>query len=1095
MVNQNTMHGRILEIAGGRAIGLFYIPAVIALLLIQSTADSQVPDLHFEHLTVDQGLSDNGVFCILQDIKGFIWFGTQDGLNKYDGYGFTVYRHDPLDSNSISGNNFPEIYEDKSGTLWLRDPSRKLCKFDRVAEKFTRCLANTRVSDIHEDASGGLWFATLGSGLCKFERTNGSFRQYRLSNDTLTCICEGSDEIGKILWIGTARGLDRFDASNGSFTHYEPASRPSVTTIHKDKFGILWIGTNEGLYKFTVPTGSFWHYPIDKKISGSAEGDVIHSLYEDSKGMLWIGAGDGLFRFERASGKFVNYRSDKSPAPMPIKGINPIYEDRMGRLWLRTLGRGLSRYDRARDKMISYLNDPKDPSSLNDNTVNEICEDKAGTLWFGTVWGGVNKLDGARKAFSHYTHDPANPKSLSHKTVFGLCEDRSRRLWVATRGGLDRFDKETGTFTHYRHNAKNPHSLGSNVIRAVLEDSKGALWVGTEGSGLDRLDPAGRGGMSMTEQRFKHYTHDPGNPGSLGNNYILSLFEDRLGQLWIGTSDAGLDQYDRNSGVFVHYRNDPADSNSLSCNWVNAIFEDRMGTLWVGTSVAGKATLNKLDKAAGKFTRYRHDPMNIKSLSYASVHSIYEDRSGTLWVGTAAGLDRFEPSTETFTHFTAQQGLASGFIGGILEDDRGCLWLKTGKGVSKFNPRTGAFRNYDRNEGVPINPTWGRACYRNRNGEMFFAGTNGFIRFHPDSIRDNPYVPPVVITAFKKFDKPVALDTAISEKKVLELSYKDNVISFEFVALNYTSPENNQYAYKLEGFDKDWTYCGTRRYASYTNLDGGAYVFRVKGSNNDGVWNEEGTSIAVIITPPFWKTWWFTTLLFVAAAGLIGGSIWYVEIANLRRRLRVSEQEHALERERLRISRDMHDEVGANLTEIAILSELVKRDIRKPEEAEPNVQKIAGMARELIDSIGEIIWAMNPRNDMLDHLAGYLREYASEYFGMTPITCHFDFPDQLPGHPLSAEVRRNMFLTMKEAINNVVKHSDATSVEFRCRASDREVEFSIQDNGRGFMIETPNQNGNGLRNMKTRVEDIGGNLQIESQLGRGTRVRLIVPLS
>jgi signal transduction histidine kinase len=378
---------------------------------------------------------------------------------------------------------------------------------------------------------------------------------------------------------------------------------------------------------------------------------------------------------------------------------------------------------------------------------------------------------------------------------------------------------------------------------------------------------------------------------------------------------------------------------------------------------------------------------------------------------------------------------------------------------------------------------------------MFFGGTDGFIRFHPDSIKDNPYVPPVVITAFKKFDRPVVFDTAISEKKVLELSYKDNAISFEFVALNFTDPENNQYAYKLEGFDEDWTYCGTRRFAGYTNLDGGDYVFKVKGSNNDGVWNEEGTSIAVIIFPPFWKTWWFTTLLFLAAAGVVGGSIWYLEISRLRRRLKVAEQEHALERERLRISRDMHDEMGANLTEIAILCELVKRDIQKPEDAEPNVQKIATMARELIDSIGEIIWAMNPRNDMLDHLAGYLREYASEFFGMTPIVCHFDFPDQLPCLTFSAEVRRNVFLTMKEAINNVVKHSGATSAELRCRASDHEVEFSIRDNGRGFDTEMGKQDGNGLRNMRKRIEEIDGTLQIESLPGRGTRVRLVVPLS
>lgn len=555
----------------------------------------------------------------------------------------------------------------------------------------------------------------------------------------------------------------------------------------------------------------------------------------------------------------------------------------------------------------------------------------------------------------------------------------------------------------------------------------------------------------------------------------------------------GLDEFDRDSGIFIHHKYDPKDPNSLGWNWVNAIYEDKSGTLWVGTST--DTALNKLDRATGKFTRYLYDPKNIKSLSLYSVHSIYEDSRGTLWIGTAAGLNRFERSTETFTHFTTKDGIASDFIGAILEDNSGYLWLKTLKGVSKFDPRTGTFRNYDASDGVNINPGWGKASYKNKKGEMLFGGTNGFVRFYPDSVKDNPHVPPIVITAFKVFDKPVPLDTAISEKKVLELSYRDDVFSFEFVALNYTSPEKNQYAYKLEGFDKDWIYCGTRRYASYTNLDGGTYVFKVKGSNNDGVWNEAGTSIFVIITPPFWKTWWFRTISFLTIAISIGGTIRYIETTKLRRRLRALEQQEALERERLRISRDMHDEVGANLTKISVMSELALKNRQTPDGGTKELLKISQTAREVIDNIGAILWAINPRNDRLDNLAGYIRESTSEFLEMTPIKYSFDFPEQIPGHPLSAEARRNIFLTMKEATNNVVKHSGATSVELHCRVSDHEVEFSIQDNGKGFIIEELPGRGNGLLNMKKRIEDIDGNFQIESQPGHGTRIKLIVPLT
>jgi signal transduction histidine kinase/ligand-binding sensor domain-containing protein len=1098
MVSKSDTQRGILRIVGCRAVSVVYNLTFIATLIIQSTAASQEEKLRFEHLTVEQGLSSHGVWAIFQDSRGFMWFGTQDGLNKFDGYSFTVYKHDPFDSTSIPGNNISRIWEEKSGNLWLRGPGDWSLRFDRITGRFKaydgmhRTLGGENFADVLEDTSGDLWFATYGKGLKKLEQKTGSIAQYSLSNDTLYYICEDPDEYGRILWIGTARGVDRFVKADGTFTHFEHGSRNHVNTICVDRSGILWIGTNEGLFTFHRDNQTFSHLALDKDVSVKHQRNEVVYIYEDEGNCLWVSNGYELFRLDRATETFTEYQMGDPNARMAWNRARSIMEDRRGGLWVGTAGRGVGRYDRVKDNFTFFDNDPTDPHSLDDNVVTTICEDLSGTLWFGTAGGGVNKLDKARKAFTHYTHDHADLKSLSDNVVFDLCEDRSGALWVATEGGLNKFNRDTETFRRYNHDPANPHGLSCDVVRCVLEDSRGMIWIGTSGGGLDKLDPFMSGKAGDGKDKFVHYNHDPSDSNSISSNSILSLFEDHSGTIWIGTSDGGLNEFDGNSGIFFRYKHDPDDPNSLGSNWVNAIYEDKSGTLWVGIGGGG---LNKFERATGKFTRYRRDDKNPQSLSYGSVHSIHEDSKGTLWVGTAAGLNRFDRLSESFTHFTVRDGIASDFIGGILEDKSGCLWLKTGKGVSKFNPRTGAFKNYDGRDGADIKPTWGAASCMTGNGEMYFGGINGFVRFYPDSIKDNPYVPPIVITAFKVFDKPVPLDTSISEKKTIELSYRDNVFSFDFVALNYTGPEKNQYAYMLEGFDKDWVYCGTRRHASYTNLDGGTYTFKVKGSNNDGVWNETGTSIAVIITPPFWRTWLFMIIFFLVMAVLIGGTVRYAATTKMNRKLRALEQQQALERERLRISQDMHDEVGANLTEIAILSERVRRDLHKPREAEANVQKIAERTREIIDNIGEIIWAINPKNDMLDNLAGYLREFASEYFGMTSIECRFDFPDQTLSHPLSAEVRRNIFLTMKEAINNVVRHSGATSVELHCRVSDHEVEFSIQDNGRGFTIEEPSGRDNGLLNMKRRIEDIKGNLQIESHLGQGTMIRLTVPLA
>ena len=1055
--------------------GLCFFPELFA----------QEEDLKFEHLTVEQGLSDNGVYSIHQDSKGLLWCGTSNGLNLYDGYGFTVFRYNPVDSQSVSANNVPFIYEDLSGTIWVRGPDGdNLNRFDRATERFTRCLAGFRISSIYEEPDGTLWFSSRGGGLFRYDRKSAGFIRYHPGSDTVFSVCRDPDGQGRTLFVGTLHGLERFDKSHGTFSVIETGPDVAVKQLCVDKEGNVWMRATGGLYEYERGTGKFLRFPFIWKDVNNANVEMDRFMYDDGESSLWIATMVGLYRFERSSGRYRAYHDEGLSTRMTQEAVDAIFKDRSGTLWIGIRGGGLGRFERSRDRFTFYVHNPRDAESLSENSVNAIEEDKSGALWVGTVAGGLNKLDRARKAFSYFTVDPSSASGLSDGVVTGLIEDKSGGLWIATSHGVNMLDRMTGTYTQYLHDPKNPRSLAFNITCPILEDRKGSIWVGTFGGGLDRLD--------QQRHTFVHYTHATMDPHSLGDNSIASLCEDRDGRLWVGTAQRGLDRFDPHSGNFTHFEHDPNDPNSLSSNWVYAIYEDRGGTVWLGTGGGG---LDKLDKRTLKFSHYRRVPEDTLSLSYNSVRAIYEDRKGTLWVGTGAGLNRFESSTGSFKRYTTRDGIESDQIAGILEDDRGNLWLGTGKGVSRFDPESGIFRNFDVSDGVRVHECWGQSCYRNRSGEMYFGGINGFIRFHPDSIKDNPYVPPILITAFKMFDKLVPLDSAISDKHSVEMSYRENVFSFEFAALSYTSPEKNQYAYRLDGFDNDWIYCRTRRYATYTNLDGGSYIFRVKGSNNDGVWNETGASIQVIITPPFWATWWFRIAFFVVVLLTTGGTIRYVEIQNMKRKIEQLERSQAIERERLRISQDMHDEVGANLTKIAIISELALKNARESDGMATQLQNISQTAREVVDSIGAIVWAINPKNDRLDNLAGYIREYASDYFEMTPIDCRFDFPEQLPDHPLSAEVRRNIFLTLKEAMNNVVKHSGATAVRMRLGFSGRHLEISIEDNGRGFVIDDISRYGNGLINMRKRVETINGKFDIQSQPEGGTRILVNVPLT
>ncbi len=801
--------------------------------------------LRFERLSVEQGLSQNTVQCILQDRHGFMWFGTQDGLNKYDGYAFTVYKPDPQVPQSLSGTRIESLYEDHTGTLWV---------------------------------------GTDGGGLNQFEAATETFRSYQydplnrqsLSNNHVLTIYE--DRAGT-LWIGTEKGLNCFDRATGLFKQYqndpnnpESLGHNSVSSLYEDEAGVLWIGTwGGGLSRLNPEVreqGKFIHYRNHPDNPQSLGGNVIRSIAGDPQGTIWIATKSGLSclkRENRDTGIFQRYQFDSNnPSGLSHDDVWPVYVDRNGALWIGTYGGGLGRFDAATQSFRHYQHDPQNPFSLGSNEVYAIREDQSGAIWIGTR-DGVSRVDRTPVAFHHYQHDPKNPHSLSDNSIWTIYEDRANNVWIGTmNGGLNLFDRATETFMCYQNDPKDARSLSNNSVWAVYEDRAGELWVGTRG-GLSRMNRDARG-----RARFHNYQRGAQPLQGLSHNWVTSIHEDRLrsGVLWLGTWGGGLNRFDRATETFRYFRNDANNPRSISSNAIWLIHEDRAGRIWIATEAEG---LNEFDPATETFRRYQHDPQNPNSLSNNSIWSIHEDGDGVLWIGTRAGLNRFDPQAETFKHYREKDGLPNEVIYGILGDEHGHLWLSTNKGLSKFDPKAETFRNYDVHDGLQSNEFNADAAFRSRSGELFFGGINGFNVFFPDSVRDNPYIPPIVVTGLKRYNAEVNEGAAISENGIaakthVQLSYKDEILSFEVAALNFHNSAKNQYAYKLEGLHDRWFQLGAKREITFTSLDPGEYTLRVKGSNNDGVWNEEGAALHLIITPPWWRTKWM--YLFYAALGL-----------------------------------------------------------------------------------------------------------------------------------------------------------------------------------------------------------------------------------
>jgi signal transduction histidine kinase/ligand-binding sensor domain-containing protein/ActR/RegA family two-component response regulator len=797
-------------------------------------------DIRFCQISIKDGLSQNTIRSIFQDRKGFMWFGTQGGVNRYDGYGFKTYTHVPDSENSLCDDFVYAILDDPDGGLWF-GTGNGLSYFDPVRERFT-CyryqednpagLSCNYVKALYRDSKGVLWIGTWGKGLNRFHPETGTFSHYMhdpdepgsLSSNRVVCMVE--DDQG-YLWVGTSGGgINRMDPETGKFTRYctKPAQNKipgsEVLCVAAGKGGDLWMGTwKGGITRFNLNTKLFKIYQHDKNDPNSLSDNIVFSLLVTETGEVWAGTQNGLNHWHPGTGHFRHYHSN-----------------------------------------------PNRPGSLGGNHILSLFRDRGGDIWAGTAVSGVNRLEGGEKNFALYRQESGNPNSLNNNNVYAFHEDPGDPavLWIGTRGGgLNRLNRKTGQFKVYKHDPDNPHSLGHDEVHALKRDRSGTLWIGTFGGGVYQF--------LEKEEKFVSFKGTPGKKAGLNGNYVSCIFEDGSGAIWVGTMDGGINRFDRTTRRFKNYGNKPGDKNTLSNNFTRTIYEEKEkpGILWIGTEGGG---LNRLETAGGAFTHYLHNQDDPNSLSHNMIMSFHRDRRGIFWIGTAGnGLNRFDPSSGRFNVFTVSDGLANNTVYGILEDDSGQLWLSTNRGLSRFNISSGEFKNYDVHDGLQSNEFNFGAAFKCSSGEMFFGGVNGFNAFFPDRVKDNPNIPPVLITDFKLFNETVPvgetgdsrtlLEKSIMDTDEISLCYDDAVISFEYTALNYRFADKNQYKYIMEGFDKKWNSVGDRRFATYTNLPPGSYVFRVKGSNNDGIWNEEGRSLRIIVTPPFWLTWWFAPLM------------------------------------------------------------------------------------------------------------------------------------------------------------------------------------------------------------------------------------------
>lgn len=1113
--NKKSILGRI-----GRCFGL-----CLFLLCVEYSLLAQYNHIEFDHYTTKDGLSNGYVSAILHDSKGFMWIGTMNGLNRFDGINFKSYYNDPNDSTTIPGSSINAICEDSLGNLWLLS-SNGLCVYDREMDHFHQIKIffdnnQTPVTFLHHgiiDERGDLWISFANQGVARIK-------------------IYGNPQINS----GSVHAV--------FYQFHEPKVDPvyknNFYSFAEDNYGKIWtIGYNNQLYYFDDINKHFVPVNIRHPLAGQF---VNHrkNLLIDKDGDFFIAIEQvGLLVWYRSKDEFVLYPHKKDIKKNQYPGGSVLFalaKDRNGMIWVGDRNaEGLSLFDKTKGTFQYCKAQELDPYALNSNKINCISEDRNGSIWVGTIIG-LNKYSPGKSKFKRYYSNPNFENKLSHNNILCFAESSEGHIWIGTDGGgLNKFDRASDTFMHYHHEASNPASLSSDAIIALCEDHHGTLWIATFNGGL----------CSYKNNVFKNYTPIPGDSNSISNINIWYVFEDSKHNLWVGTLNSGLDLFDRKNQRFYHYSNIASDSASICSNSIVSIYEDSRQHLYICTyNGVSVIDLNDFEFDNGRpnlrFHNITHKP-HQNSISSNEVFCVREDNKGNLWFGTmGTGMDHYNPSSGIFTNYSVNNGLPGNAVSSILLDSSNKLWLGTDKGLSQFDPLTGYIENFDQMDGLQNNTlkSW---AIRTNDGAMFFGGPNGFNSFYPDNFNKNLnlHEPPVVFTGLRIFNKPVSINERINNRIILSrdisqtsklvLTHRENYFTFEFVALDFITPEKNQYAYKMEGFDTEWVQSGTRREANYTNLDPGKYKFMVKGSNNDGVWNENGASIQLTILPPWWETLFFriaSTLLLIFGVWLL---IWYrfQSIRNQKILLEkmVAEktaelQSKNLELNELNATKDKffsiiaHD-IKSPFNAIVGFSELLKDNYFVwNEEMKINaVQRIHKSSVKLYFLLENLLqWSRTQRGKIEFHperirvqsCLTQLTELTAEYAASKNIQIKIAVQDK----NLMVMADRLMLDTiLRNLLSNAIKFSNVNGkVYLRAKEQNDWVKIEVIDEGTGMpesvlknlldtttFKSTPGTNnekgtGLGLILVKDFVARHQGKLQIESKPGEGTNFNFTIP--
>jgi ligand-binding sensor domain-containing protein/signal transduction histidine kinase len=1056
------------------------LPYVLISLLLFSVANAQEQHLVFNHLTIDDGLSQNSINSIIQDHSGFMWLGTHDGVNRYDGYEFIQYRTERNNSNSLS-NNY--IY------------------------------------DVHQDNDGLLWIATFGGGLNSLNTVTNEILRHRMTpagadsfpTHRLFSIDEYPDGI---LWVGSNEGLIRFDKSTGAANIFLAQKTDDNIYAHNyvgivvhDDSGNLWMQCDSGLARFdtkTFVTEYFTHSPFSGAFALSNVTDI---KMDGNKLLLTCSAGLAVIDPANKTEKLL------LPASAIQTGGQAIIFKKLLLLpkYLVAVGTsaGLVIFDRHSNVFSLFQHDAADERSISNSSVTSLAVSQDGILWVGTR-NGLNKVETKTPNFIHLRSIPGK-SSLSNKNVTSFVQHNDSLLWIGTTDGLNLLNKNAHTYRIFNKEQQQNRGLSSNYILCLSEDTKGNRWVGTRGGGFYQIINNKNGDIKIKPVM-------PANEDAAGIT-VHFITESRDGILWIGTGGAGLWKYDPKANTVKKYFT-AKDGTGLTHPYVFTILEDSYGKIWLGTPSGG---VNVFDPKTERFVYFQNDPENESSLSNDIILSLYEDHQQGIWIGTNDGLAKFIPvnnqnlfqtlsagsgKDSLFRNFGHNEGFPNTVIYGMLEDDHRKLWISTNRGVVVFDmDNEKVTKTFDVSDGLQSNEFNQNAFYKNSDGLFHFGGVNGANLFWPDSIRPNTFVPPVALTGFAIFNEPVVpgkdapqldfhLEKNIHLLDEIQLSWAHKVITFEFAALSFVSPEKNRYRYKLEGFNKDWVDAGTRRSATYTQLNPGNYIFKVKASNSSGLWNESGTALKIHITAPPWLSWYAYLLYFMIFLAL---AYLYVRmrINQATRKLKVQTQiEKARSNERAdfrkKSAADFHDEAGNKITKITLFTEMARNEINDPQKLDDYLLKIQHNITDLSSGMRDFLWVLDPQNDTLFETISRLKDFGDSI--LTEMGIRFTLSGITTDYKtvvLPMTTRRNMLQIFKEAMHNCAKYAESENVALAVTLHENVIEISLSDDGKGFDVFAEKaKNKYGLNIMQDRAQKIDAELEIFSQKNEGTVISL-----